>query len=208
MAFIFDAEMKYPPLSLRNAVKKRGVVKRWRLRVHESTSGCRDATIDVTTRLQNVDARKSANAKDELPAGFVQRRRAGYDTAAATGLQRNNTVTRPLGHMITESDVPDYAELQRHSGHRESSMHAEAAEAKSVTRMKPGSGATDALLGQQDLVALSSAVGDHEATNVEDKLAEASRPRNFNLEYKIASDVELMMRFLEVYKISRLGLYW
>ena len=58
-------------------------------------------------------------------------------------------------------------------------MHAEAAEAKSVTHMigtnvecvrfavgnwlncswkkKPGSGATDALLGQQDLVALSSA---------------------------------------------------
>ena len=37
-------------------------------------------------------------------------------------------------------------------------MHAEAAEAKSVTHMKPGSGATDALLGQQDLVPLSSAV--------------------------------------------------
>ena len=31
--------------------------------------------------------------------------------AAATGLER------PLGHMITESDVPDYAELQRHYGH-------------------------------------------------------------------------------------------
>lgn len=55
----------------------------------------------------------------KLSAGFVQRRRAEYDTAAATGLQRNNTVTRPLEHMITESDVPDYAELQRHHGHRE-----------------------------------------------------------------------------------------
>ena len=42
-----------------------------------------------------------------------------YDTAAATGLESNNTVTRPLEHMITESDVPDYAELQRHHGHRE-----------------------------------------------------------------------------------------
>lgn len=119
MAFIFDAEMKYLPLSLRNAVKKRGAVKKRRLRVHESTSGCRDVTIDVTTRLQNAHARKSANEEDELPAGFVQRRRAGYDTAAAMGLESNNTVTRPLEHMITESDVPDYAELQRHHGHRE-----------------------------------------------------------------------------------------
>ena len=117
MAFIFDAEMKYLPLSLRNAVKKRGAVKKRRLRVHESTSGCRDVTIDVTTRLQNAHARKSANEEDELPAGFVQRRRAGYDTAAAMGLESNNTVTRPLEHMITESDVPDYAELQRHYGH-------------------------------------------------------------------------------------------
>ena len=41
----------------------------------------------------------------------------GYMTGAATGLERNNTVMRPLGHMITESDVPDYAELQRHYGH-------------------------------------------------------------------------------------------
>ena len=45
--------------------------------------------------------------------------RAGYDTVAATVPERNNTVTRPLQHMITESDVPDYAELQRHHGHRE-----------------------------------------------------------------------------------------
>ena len=102
--------------------------------------------------------RKIANEQDPLPTGFVQRSRAGYHTAIATELEPNITVTWPLGHMITESDVPDYAELQRHSGHRESSMHAEAAEAKSVTRMKPGSGATDALLGQQDLVGLSSAV--------------------------------------------------
>mgnify|MGYP001239955679 CR=1 FL=1 len=101
MAFIFDAEMKYLPLSLRNAVKKRGAAKKRRLRVHESTSGCRDVTIDVTTRLQKAYTR------------------AGYDTVAATVPERNNTVTRPLEHMITESDVPDYAELQRHHGHRE-----------------------------------------------------------------------------------------
>ena len=159
----------------------------WRLQVDEPTSGRRDETIDVATTLKNALLRKIANEQDPLPAGFVQRSRAGYHTAIATELEPNITVTWPLGHMITESDVPDYAELQRHSGHRESSMHAEAAEAKSVTRMKPGSGATDALLGQQDLVALSSAVGDHEATNVEDKLAEASRPRNFNLEYSLSA---------------------
>ena len=150
-------------------------------------SGRRDETIDVATRLKNAPWRKIANEKDPLPTGFVQRRGAGYDTAAATESEPNITVTWPLGHMITESDVPDYAELQRHSGHRESSMHAEAAEAKSVTRMKPGSGATDALFGQQALVASSSAVGDHEATNAEDKFAGASRPRNFNLEYSLSA---------------------
>ena len=85
--------MKHHPLSLREALKKR------RLRVDESTRGRRDETIDVTTRLQNAYTR------------------AGYDTVAATVPERNNTVTRPLEHMITESDVPDYAELQRHYGH-------------------------------------------------------------------------------------------
>ena len=72
-----------------------------------------------------VAARNETSTKRRLPEDestgktAVQRRRAGYATAAATGLQRNNTVTRPLEHMITESDVPDYAELQRHHGHRE-----------------------------------------------------------------------------------------
>ena len=158
----------------------------WRLQVDEPTSGRRDETIDAATTLKNALLRKIANEQDPLPTGFVQRSRAGYHTAIATELEPNITVTWPLGHMITESDVPDYAELQRHSGHRESSMHAEAAEAKSVTRMKPGSGATDALFGQQDLVASSSAVGDHEATNAEDKFAGASRPRNSNPEYSLS----------------------
>ena len=95
IAPITAAEMRYSqPLRLRVAAHKR------RLPEDESTG-------------------KTADQIDQLSAGFVQRRRAGYDTAAATGLQRNNTVTRPLEHMITESDVPDYAELQRHHGHRE-----------------------------------------------------------------------------------------
>ena len=96
IAPITAAEMKYsqPSLRLRVAANKR------RLSEDESTG-------------------KTADQTDQLSAGFVQRRRAGYDTAAATGLERNNTVTRPLEHMITESDVPDYAELQRHHGHRE-----------------------------------------------------------------------------------------
>ena len=71
----------------------------------------------VAAKKQDRPKDQSADQTDQLSAGFVQRRRAGYDTAAATGLERNNTVTRPLGHMITESDVPDYAELQRHDGH-------------------------------------------------------------------------------------------
>ena len=95
IAPITAAEMRYSqPLRLRVAAHKR------RLPEVESTG-------------------KTADQIDQLSAGFVQRRRAEYDTAAATGLQRNNTVTRPLEHMITESDVPDYAELQRHHGHRE-----------------------------------------------------------------------------------------
>ena len=95
IAPITAAEMRYSqPLPLRVAAHKRGLPE------VESTG-------------------KTADQIDQLSAGFVQRRRAEYDTAAATGLQRNNTVTRPLEHMITESDVPDYAELQRHNGHRE-----------------------------------------------------------------------------------------
>ena len=94
---IFDAEMKHHPLSQREALKKR----RGRNSRQFSTRGRRDETIDVTTRLQKAYTR------------------AGYDTVAATVPERNNTVTRPLEHMITESDVPDYAELQRHHGHRE-----------------------------------------------------------------------------------------
>jgi len=95
IAPITAAEMRYSqPLPLRVAAHKRGLPE------VESTG-------------------KTADQIDQLSAGFVQRRRAEYDTAAATGLQRNNTVTRPLEHMITESDVPDYAELQRHHGHRE-----------------------------------------------------------------------------------------
>ena len=89
----------------------------WRLQVDEPTSGRRDETIDVATRLKNASWMKIANEKDPLPAGFVQRSGAGYDTAAATESEPNSTVTWPLGHMITESDVPDYAELQRHDGH-------------------------------------------------------------------------------------------
>ena len=91
----------------------------WRLQVDEPTSGRRDETIDVATTLKNALLRKIANEQDPLPAGFVQRSRAGYHTAIATELEPNITVTWPLGHMITESDVPDYAELQRHHGHRE-----------------------------------------------------------------------------------------
>ena len=92
IAPITAAEMKYSQPSLR-------------LRV-----AARNETASTKRRLPEVESTgKTA----------VQRRRAGYDTAAATGLERNNTVTRPLEHMITESDVPDYAELQRHHGHRE-----------------------------------------------------------------------------------------
>ena len=91
----------------------------WRLQVDEPTSGRRDETIDAATTLKNALLRKIANEQDPLPTGFVQRSRAGYHTAIATELEPNITVTWPLGHMITESDVPDYAELQRHHGHRE-----------------------------------------------------------------------------------------
>ena len=69
-----------------------------------------------------VAAKKRGRPKDQSTgkiADQTDQLSAGYMTAAATGLERNNTVTRPLGHMITESDVPDYAELQRHHGHRE-----------------------------------------------------------------------------------------
>ena len=82
--------MKHHLLSQREALKKR----RGRNSRQFSTRGRRDETIDLTTRLQKAYTR------------------AGYDTVAATVPERNNTVTRPLEHMITESDVPDYAELQ------------------------------------------------------------------------------------------------
>ena len=67
-----------------------------------------------------VAANKRRRPKDQSTgkiADQTDQLSAGYMTAAATGLERNNTVTLPLGHMITESDVPDYAELQRHHGH-------------------------------------------------------------------------------------------
>ena len=57
-----------------------------------------------------VAAKKQDRPKDQS-ADQTDQLSAGYMTAAATGLER------PLGHMITESDVPDYAELQRHYGH-------------------------------------------------------------------------------------------
>ena len=85
--------MKHHLLSQREALKKR----RGRNSRQFSTRGSRDEY-------------------NELQKAYT---RAGYDTVAATVPERNNTVTRPLEHMITESDVPDYAELQRHHGHRE-----------------------------------------------------------------------------------------
>ena len=71
----------------------------------------------VAAKKQDRPKDQSADQTDQVPAGFVHKSRAGYDTAAATVPERNNTVTRPLEHMITGSDVPDYAELQRHYGH-------------------------------------------------------------------------------------------
>ena len=52
--------------------------------------------------------RKVAAAKKRVR---LEGQSTGDMTGAATGLER------PLGHMITGSDVPDYAELQRHYGH-------------------------------------------------------------------------------------------
>ena len=81
----------------------------------------RQPPLRLPVAARNEMASTKRRLPDDEPTGktAVQRRRTGYDTAAATGLERNNTVTRPLEHMITESDVPDYAELQRHHGHRE-----------------------------------------------------------------------------------------
>ena len=66
---------------------------------------------------RKVAAAKKQDRPKDQSADQTDQLSAGYMTAAATGLERNNTVTLPLGHMITESDVPDYAELQRHDGH-------------------------------------------------------------------------------------------